>query len=179
MVQFTRLFFSLCLIVASFAVTTKRTVAQIEADLASISTQVTALDNDVKGFPASGLAGALNINTAATNLESGLNTGTSDVKANGPLDEADGTTILNDVLAIEPVIIDALTRIAAEEPEFAALPVAGIPALVLEDLETLKADIDEFVEAIMSTGPADLAGQATSIRNAIDAAFATAIAAFS
>ncbi|KAF7349340.1 Hydrophobic surface binding protein [Mycena sanguinolenta] len=197
MVQFTRSFFSLCLVAASFAVPTKRTVAQVEADIANIATQVTALDNDIKGFPASGLVGALNINTASTNLETTLNTATTDVKNTGAVDEADATTILNSVKAIQPVIIDGLTRISTEEPAFVnntpfrrrlefliymhrrLLPVAGIPALVLLDLQTLKTDTDAFGAALISAAPADLKAEATSILSAIDGAFATAIAAFS
>ncbi|KAJ7243178.1 hydrophobic surface binding protein A-domain-containing protein [Mycena haematopus] len=179
MVQFTRSLFSLCLIAASFALPAKRTVAQIESDIASISTQVTALDNDIKGFPASGLVGALNIHNAAGSLETTLNTGTSDVEANGPFDEADGTTILNSVQAIEPVILDALSRLATEEPSFAALPIGGIPALVLADLKTLKADTDAFAAALIAAAPADLKAAATTIQSNIDAGFAAAIAAFS
>ncbi|KAJ6492998.1 hydrophobic surface binding protein [Mycena sanguinolenta] len=179
MVQFTRSFFSLCLIAASFAVPTKRTVAQVEADIANIATQVTTLDNDIKGFPASGLVGALNINTASGNLETTLTGATTDVKNTGPVDDADGTTILNAVKVIQPVIIDGLTRISTEKAAFAALPVAGIPALVLLDLQNLKTDTDAFGAALIAEAPADLKPVATSILSAIDAAFATAIAAYS
>ncbi|KAF7349330.1 Hydrophobic surface binding protein [Mycena sanguinolenta] len=175
MVQFTRSFFSLCLIAASFAVPTKRTVAQIEADLTSISTQVTALDNDIKGFPDS----ALTTLAAMGLLGTSLNIGTSNMKATGPLNEADATTILNSMQAIEPVIIDALTKLTAEEPAFAGLPLGGLSALVLQDLQTLKDDTDAFAAALEAAAPANLKAEATSIQSAIDAAFATAIAAFS
>lgn len=37
----------------------KRTVAQVEADIANISSQVTSLDTAINAFPGSGLAGAL------------------------------------------------------------------------------------------------------------------------
>ncbi|KAF7358777.1 Hydrophobic surface binding protein [Mycena sanguinolenta] len=179
MVQFTRSFFSLCLIAASFALPTKRTVAQVEADIASVSSQVTTLDNDIKGFPASGLLGALNIDTAANTLESRLNTATSDVKANGALDEADATTILNSVQAIEPVILDALSRLAADEPSAAALPIPGVPGLILSELQTLKTDADAFFAALIAAVPADLQAEATTIQTNIDAGFASAIAAYS
>ncbi|KAK7046608.1 hydrophobic surface binding protein [Favolaschia claudopus] len=180
MVQFTRSLFSLCLVAAAFATPLfKRTVAQVESDIASISSQVTTLDNNIKGFPASGLAGALGIHTAATNLETTLNTGTNDVKATPAFSESDGQTILNSVQAIEPVILDALAQITAKKADFDALPIGGLPALILQDLKTLKADTDAFSGALIVNAPADLKSQATTIQTNIDAGFASAIAAYS
>ncbi|KAF7349324.1 Hydrophobic surface binding protein [Mycena sanguinolenta] len=176
MVQFTRLFVSLCLIAASASAPTKRTVAQVEADIAKISSQVTALDNDIKGFPASGLPGVLNIHSTAQSLQSNFKTATSDVKANGAFNEADGTTILNDVLPIQPVLIGALSHIAAQKPAFANVP--GAPSLILSDLRTLKTDEDAFGAALIAAAPADLEAQAVAIQNAIDTAFDKAIAAY-
>ncbi|KAJ6571645.1 hydrophobic surface binding protein A-domain-containing protein [Mycena capillaripes] len=179
MVQFSRLFFSLSLVAAAFATPVKRTVAQVEADIASISSQVTTLDNDIKGFPASGLAGALGIHAAAGTLGSTLNTGTTDVTNTGTVSEADGATILSSVQAFEPTILDALTQITAKQPNFAALPIGGIPALVLQDLKNLKTSTDGFSGALIAAAPADLKAQATAIQTAIDAAFSKAITAFS
>lgn len=65
MVQLSRLLLSLALVAASLATPLKRTVAQIEADLATLQSQVTSLDNNIKGFPASGLTGALVFPAAA------------------------------------------------------------------------------------------------------------------
>jgi hypothetical protein len=42
--------------------------------------------------------------------------------------------------SIEPIIIDALNAIITKKPAFAALPVAGIPALVKSDLTILFND---------------------------------------
>ncbi|KAF7349328.1 hypothetical protein MSAN_01722400 [Mycena sanguinolenta] len=153
MVQFTRLFVSLCLIAASVSSPTKRTAAQVEADIAKISSQATAWDKDIKGFPDSGMLGFLKIDLAAESLESSLKTATSDVKANGALSEADGTTILSEVQAILPVILDALARLTAEKPSFAALLVPGIPAVVLADLKALNASTDAFANALLAAAP--------------------------
>ncbi|KAJ7637249.1 hydrophobic surface binding protein [Mycena polygramma] len=179
MVHFSPLLVSLSLVAASLATPVKRTVAQVEADIASISTQVTTLDNDISAFPASGLAGALSIHTAAGTLESTLNTGTSDVTATGTFSEADGTTILHAVEAIEPTILDALSQITAKQADFAALPIGGLPALILQDLKTLKTDTDAFAAALIAAAPADLKTEATTISTNIDAGFDTAIAAYS
>jgi flagellar motor component MotA len=59
MVQFSGFLVSLLLLTASLATPLKRTVAQIEADIASITTQVTVLHSAVQDFPASGVVGAL------------------------------------------------------------------------------------------------------------------------
>ncbi|KAJ7752474.1 hydrophobic surface binding protein [Mycena maculata] len=178
MVYFSRLFLSLSLVAASLAAPAKRTVAQVEADIATISSQVTALDNDINGFPASGLLGALDIHSAAGTLETALDQATSDVTATGPLDEADGTTILNAVEAIEPTIINALTSISTKQADFAAEPISGLSALVLVDLQTLQTDTDGFGNALIANAPADLVATAQTILANINAAFSTAIAAY-
>ncbi|KAJ7027979.1 hydrophobic surface binding protein [Mycena alexandri] len=181
MVYFSRLLLSFSLLAVGLASPVKRTVAQVEADIASISSQVTTLDNAINAFPATGgsLTAALAIHTDATNLETTLNKGTTDVKATGTVDDADGNTILNSVTAFEPTILDALKGIAAKEPAFAALPIGGIPALILADLKTLRTDTGAFAQALIAAAPADLKSEATTIANTIDAGFATAIAAYS
>ncbi|KAJ7727764.1 hydrophobic surface binding protein [Mycena metata] len=181
MVQFSRFLLSLSLLAVGLASPVKRTVAQVEADIASISAQVTTLDNNINAFPNTGgsLVAALAIHTDATSLETTLNQGTTDVKSTGTFDETDGNTILNSVEAFEPTILDALKGIAAKEPAFAALPIGGIPALILADLKTLRTDTAAFAQALIAAAPTDLKSEATTIANTIDAAFAAAIAVYS
>ncbi|KAJ7135877.1 hydrophobic surface binding protein [Mycena epipterygia] len=180
MVQLSRLLFTFSLFAASFTTPVKRTVAQIEADIATIKTQVTTLDTAINAFPNTGgtLLAALTIHTDATTLEGTLNQGTTDVKATGTVDEADGTTILNSVIAIEPIILDALKGIAAKQPAFAALPIGGIPALILQDLQNLKLNTTNFATALIAAAPTDLKTEATAILNNITTGFNTAIAAY-
>ncbi|KAJ7663635.1 hydrophobic surface binding protein [Mycena rosella] len=180
MVQFSRLIFLLSLFAAAFATPAKRTVVEVEADITSISTQVTTLDNAIKAFPATGgsLVAALTIHTDATSLETTLNQGTSDLKATGALGETVGRIILSAVEAFEPIILDALTQIAAKQPAFAALPIGGIPALILQDLQTLKTDTVAFANALIADLPADLKAEATTLANNITNGFNTAIAAY-
>ncbi|KAJ7487852.1 hydrophobic surface binding protein [Mycena latifolia] len=180
MVQFSRLLLSFSLLAVAVTSPVKRTVAQVEADIATISTQVTALDNAINAFPNTGgsLAAALAIHTDATSLETTLNKATTDVTSTGTVDEADGRTILNSVEAFEPTILDALKGIAAKEPAFAALPIGGIPALILQDLQTLKTDTINFSNALIANAPSDLKSEATDLTNNITAGFNTAIAAY-
>lgn len=56
MVQISSKFFTLGVFVLGVSAISlpKRTVAQVESDLAAISTQVTALDTDINAFPDTG-----------------------------------------------------------------------------------------------------------------------------
>ncbi|KAJ7624910.1 hydrophobic surface binding protein [Roridomyces roridus] len=178
MVQLSRFFFAASLVLASFATPTKRTVAQVEADIATITTQVNSLNSSINAFPASGLVGALGINTASGNLNTAVQQGTTDGTTPQPVSEADGTTILNSVQAVQPTILQALTAIATKKAAFAALPIAGIPALVLQDLQALNTSTVAFAASLIAAAPADLKAKATAIESAIVSAFATAIAAY-
>ncbi|KAJ7433195.1 hydrophobic surface binding protein [Mycena latifolia] len=180
MVRFPRLLFSFSLLTAAFTTPVKRTVAQIEADIAAISTQVSALDTSINAFPNTGgsLVAALGIHSAATALESTLNQAPTDIIATGPVNETEGRIILNMVEALEPTILDALKGTAAKEPAFAALPIGGIPALILQDLVTLKPDAVNLVTALITIPPADLQAEAIQLRNNITEGFDTAIAAY-
>lgn len=76
----TGLFLLLSVVTATSAIPTKRTVAQVEADIADIVTQVDALDSSINAFPATGgsLLAALAIHSSATTLISTLQTATTD-----------------------------------------------------------------------------------------------------
>jgi hypothetical protein len=70
------LFLSVSLVTIVFGNLLKRTVTQIEGDIANISSLVNILCDDINGFPASGLAGALVINAAAYPSRPGLHAAT-------------------------------------------------------------------------------------------------------
>ncbi|KAJ6490442.1 hydrophobic surface binding protein [Mycena vulgaris] len=171
-------FLALPLLASAFATPGKRTVAQVEAEIRTISTQFTSLDTAINGFPASGLVGALGIHTAAGTLETPVNQGTTDVKATGTFSEADGATILNSMQAIEPIILDALKGITTKKAAIDSQPITRLSALVLQDLTTLSPDINAFTAALVAAAPADLNAQAIAIQNAIAQAFGNAIAAY-
>ncbi|THH14456.1 hypothetical protein EW146_g5882 [Bondarzewia mesenterica] len=176
----------------------KRTVAQVESDISNINDQVNSLNTAIEAFPDSGgsLSEALAIHTSATNLETAINSATSDtqaiylhdltlhssslidVQATDPFSDADGQTILSQVQALEPNITSALQNIVEKKPAFEALPIGGIPALVEQDLQTLESDTSAFANALIANTPADLLDQANSIKSDIDSAFATAVAAY-
>ncbi|KAJ7362334.1 hydrophobic surface binding protein [Mycena albidolilacea] len=181
MVQITRFLTVLSVAAAGLALTVKRDAATVEADIAKISTQVTTLDNAIEAYPLTGgtLLNALTIHTDATTLITTLNGAVTDVTATSQLSEADGRTILSSVEAIEPTILDALTNIVVKKPAFAALPIGGLPALILQDLKNLKTATVAFANGLVSIAPADLVAEATQLSSNITAAFDPAIAAYS
>ncbi|KIY67633.1 hydrophobic surface binding protein [Cylindrobasidium torrendii FP15055 ss-10] len=186
-----------CLATLGFASPVKRDVATVEADIANIDTQVTALQASIDAFPATGgtLVNALAIHTSATNLISTIDGATADTKATDAFSEEEGTTILGLVEALEPKIFGSLTSIADKKPAFEcaypalrlvtvlttreALPIGGVPAIVLQDIKNLDTSTAAFADALIANSPADLATEANAIKDDIAAAFDTAIAVYS
>ncbi|KAF8885357.1 hydrophobic surface binding protein A-domain-containing protein [Infundibulicybe gibba] len=175
--------FSTTLVFASLALTgfaapnVKRTVAQVEADIAKISAQLTTLDNAIKAFGTSkSLVQALAIHTDATTLVTDINTGTTDVKATAtPIAEADGQAILTAVGGLETPITTALNDITGQKANIAALPIGGIPALVCQDLKNLQTATAAFAASLVAAAPTDLKTQATTLANTINGQLTTGV----
>ncbi|KDR66234.1 hypothetical protein GALMADRAFT_81133 [Galerina marginata CBS 339.88] len=172
--------FLISVISVGIATPLRRTVDQVQADIATISTKVTALDKAINAFPLTGgsLIAALGIHNSAVTLIGTLKTATADVIATGPLGEDDGRAVLSAVEAVEPIIDDSLIGIVAKKPAFQALPIGGLPALILQDLTFLKGNTSAFSDALIASAPADLVDEATTLRDDIVAAFDPAIAAY-
>ncbi|KAF8586006.1 hypothetical protein K439DRAFT_1659918 [Ramaria rubella] len=156
----------------------KRTVAKVEADISAISADITKLNNAINAFTSESLSDALAIHTQVITLEAAINTGTTDVQSTGAVDEADATTILNAVEAIQPTIIEALHTFITKKTLFENLPLAGATNLIRSDLSTLNTNTSAFEDALVAKAPKDLQANATAIKTAIDAAFSAAIAAY-
>ncbi|KAL0577781.1 hypothetical protein V5O48_004209 [Marasmius crinis-equi] len=175
-----KFFTVLTLAALALATPLKRTVAQVEADIAQISSQVNALDSSINAFPNSGgtLAQALAIHNSATTLVTTIQKGTTDVNATPQPSEADSQTILNSVQAIVPAITSGLQAIVAKKPAFDALPLGGVSALVKQDLANLATATTGFENGLIAKAPADLKSQAQNIANTVNAALASAQAAY-
>ncbi|KAG6857272.1 hypothetical protein H0H87_007105 [Tephrocybe sp. NHM501043] len=126
------------LIVTSASMLLKRTVSQVEADIAGISNQTTSLNNAIKSFANSSAS-------AAVALREALST--------GAVSETDARTILTSVEAFEPTIIDTLTNIVSNKAALQALTLGGIPALVLSDLRTLNTSTAAFESSLLAAAP--------------------------
>lgn len=97
------------------------------------------------------------IHSDATTLNTTIASATTDVKAvPTPVAESDADTIIGDVEAFEPTIIDALTVIITKKPLFDALPLGGVSALVSSDLVALNASTSGFGAALIAAAPVSL-----------------------
>lgn len=70
-----------------------------------------------------------------------------------PVAESDADTILSDVEAFQPTIIDALKEIVIKKPIFDGLPLGGVSALVKQDLATLNTSTSAFEAALIAAAP--------------------------
>ncbi|PPQ77993.1 hypothetical protein CVT26_015899 [Gymnopilus dilepis] len=174
--------YSLALVLSFITASFASTVAEVEADLQTISTQTSALDNAITSFPNTGgsLLMALDIHSDAVELGSSIDQGTEDTNGvpTKPFSNTDANVILLAVENIQPVILDTLTDIVAKKPAFAGLPIGGVTALILQDLQNLNASTSNLESALISATPTSLLPVASSIKSTIDAAFVTAIAAY-
>ncbi|KAF9473026.1 hydrophobic surface binding protein [Pholiota conissans] len=170
------------LTILSFSAAALATVVKIEADITTLSTAVTSLDKSINAYPNTGgtVAGALVIHTEAQGLINDLGTATTDIQAtSGLLSLSDGKTILSSVQAIQPVILDALTVLVKKKAALQALPLGGVPAIVLADLKSLNTTAVKFADSLLKICPSALLPQATSIRDSVAVGFSGAIAGYS
>jgi len=155
----------------------KRDAATVVADLGTVSSDTTTLDNAVLAFSntAGSLGDALAIHGDVTTLESAITKTTSDVKASGTFDEADGKAVLAAIQSLEPLILKTLSDTVAKEPGFNRI---ASDFIVESDLQGLQTDTEALESALLAAAPTDLLPSATPIVNAINAAFTSAVAAF-
>ncbi|KAJ6525983.1 hydrophobic surface binding protein [Mycena capillaripes] len=180
MVQFTRYLVVLSVAAGGLAAC-KRDVATVEADIDTLVRQVTSFDNAIVAFlPTSGsVDDALAIHADAISIINTLNTAASDVEASGDFSEDDATVILSAIEASVPTVLGSLTDIIDKKPAFEALPVCGIPALFLQDLQGLQNASVGFGNALINTAPDTLVANFTALTNNIAAAFDPAITVYS
>jgi len=165
------------LLIPSFAAT----VADVKTDIATISTDLTNLDNTIKAFanPGGTLAQALAIHTSSMTLNNAVTKTTSDTNTvPAPISETDGRALLDLLEALEPKIDAALTDLSSRHAAFVALPLGGVPALVKSDLATLNTSTTALEAALIAKAPADLLTESNALKTRINAAFAAAIAVF-
>ncbi|KAJ7091843.1 hydrophobic surface binding protein [Mycena epipterygia] len=180
MVQVTRALAILSSAALSLAAVLKRDAATVEADLAVLTSQATALNNAVQAFPLTGgtLAEAIAIHTNTVNVISTLNTAASDEQAAGAFSEADGGAILSVLEGSEPIILDFLQSIVVKKPAFEEV-FPGVTVLILQDLEDYQSVGIAFVNTLFNNVPADLDARVAQFRNNTISAFAVAIDAYS
>ncbi|KAF7349333.1 hypothetical protein MSAN_01722900 [Mycena sanguinolenta] len=164
MVQFTRSFFSLCLIAASFAGPTKRTVAQVEADIANISNQLTALKDAINSLPDSDLVGAL-VFTTASFVQLGPST--------KPMVKPSWSMRLK---ISRPMLKLRWEHLTKKESKFKSLGLSGIVKTTVSGLKTSTDEFSATLAAIVTK--TDMQAISAASRR-IDAEFNKTLAVFS
>lgn len=148
---------------------------QVDADIKSISTLVTSLQNDVKyvtaGIP--GLPWALQVQQDAIALGDMINQGTKDANASAAFGGGGSLDIGLSLISLEPTITQTLQAVAAKNTSFGDL---GL--IVQYSLTQLKADTDKFASAVVAKLDGLEGGIAPGVVQAIDKAFDDAIAAY-
>ncbi|KAF3391679.1 hypothetical protein F1880_007726 [Penicillium rolfsii] len=156
----------------------RRDAAQVGNDITEkIKPEIKTLYNDVQGFPASGLTGALTFQKDAQVLITTVNDATHDVKSSGSFSEDDGETILADLQMLTSPLLGTLSALASQADAWEKIPTG--PALVLSDLKGLNATFVDFVNALLAASPADQAPSITSFKTQMVGGFIAAIDAYS
>ncbi|KAJ7613556.1 hydrophobic surface binding protein, partial [Roridomyces roridus] len=157
MVQISRFLALASLIATGFTMPAKGTLAQLEADIATTLSELTSLYNQIDDFPQTGLYGARKIDASVKQFIPTLNKCTADIKTLPlPISEADGNAILTSLEPLQAPIFGALTDIIDKKAGFAALPVPGFPAIILQDLKNLNVSVPAFWIELISVMPDDL-----------------------
>lgn len=156
----------------------RRDPATVDNDITQkISPQITQLNNDISGFPASGVNGALTINADVKTLVSIVEGTISDIKETGFFGAAPGLTILNDIQSLVPTLEAALTQIESQYEAWAGIP--GGTSLILSDLQSLNTVFTYFLNAVNAAEPLLLKAGGLAIQTQLAGAFDSAIAVYS
>ncbi|PSR87264.1 hydrophobic surface binding protein A-domain-containing protein [Coniella lustricola] len=153
-----------------------RDVSTVLANLETIDEDTNSLTSALTTWGGDAL-GALTIGADVNTIEADVNSATAEADTEAQADSADSTTILDYTSGtLGPDIIAALDALTAHQADFASL---GLTADVLQDLQTLQADVDALGAALVTLASDDTQAEATTIVAEVDAAFASAEAVFS
>ncbi|KAE8343225.1 hydrophobic surface binding protein A-domain-containing protein [Aspergillus arachidicola] len=156
----------------------RRDATTVQNDITQkMGPQITQLNNDVSGFPASGLTGALAINNDVQELVSIVKNTISDIQNTGSFGTVSGTTILADIQNLVPTFLATLVTLDSQYEAWAGIP--GGTALVLSNLQSLNTVFTDFTNAVNAAEPFFLKPGGIAIQTQITAAFTTAIAEYS
>ncbi|KAG8162594.1 hypothetical protein KVR01_008359 [Diaporthe batatas] len=152
----------------------KRTPAQVEADIADISSDLTSFNTAINAFTGS-LIQALSLLTSYNNLASAITTATSQVTSTGALAAADSATIYADVQSLTAQITDTLGDATAKQSVVAS---SGYTSSVCDALSTLSADSDAFFTALEGTINSAYTSQVDALQATVASGFASTISTY-
>ncbi|KAI3396070.1 hypothetical protein diail_487 [Diaporthe ilicicola] len=152
----------------------RRTAAEIEADIATASSDLTSFDTAINGFTGS-LIQALSLLTSYNSLASAITTATSDVTSTGALAASDSATIYTAVSSLTDQITDTLSDATAKESVVAS---SGYTSSVCSALSTLSTDADAFFTALEGTIDSAYTSEVDALQSTVASGFASTISAY-
>jgi ethanolamine utilization microcompartment shell protein EutS len=156
----------------------RRDVITVQNDITQkLGPSLNTLNNDVNGFPKSGLSGAVAIQGDIASVVSVLERTVSDIKSTGQFGTVSGTTILADIQVLVIIYLASLVNIANQAPSWH--DIQGGQALILGQLRSWNTATTHFLDAIISSQPLLLKAGGLAIKAQLTGAFTTAIAAYS
>src|SRR5690349_9339176 len=94
-----------------------RDVVTVQNDITQkIGPEMNTLNNDVNGFPASGLTGAMAIHRDIQLLVNTLGTAVSNIRSTGSFGTVSGTTILGDIQQLVPTLLATVVNLGIQAP---------------------------------------------------------------
>ncbi|OJJ42527.1 hypothetical protein ASPZODRAFT_137167 [Penicilliopsis zonata CBS 506.65] len=160
---------------ASASPIARRDAATVLSDLETVLSDTEALESSVSSWTGSLLAG-LEILVEYDDLKSALDTAITDAAATSTLSDADSSSITSEIETLGPVIIATLDAITDKESDAADDGVASDLLSSIETLQTKTSTLAADLEAIATTTDAETIA---SVLSSVDAAFSSAIAAYS
>ncbi|EME80554.1 uncharacterized protein MYCFIDRAFT_212079 [Pseudocercospora fijiensis CIRAD86] len=132
--------------------------SQVYNDLTSINGKVQSLTASVNSWNGADLAGALPINTAASDLKSEIDTATANTPSYPEISDAEADAILNFIDSnLKPSVKAAADAVSAKAGNFKAVGVASIVSSTLADL---KASTQAYGNALIAKAPSGVKSQA-------------------
>ncbi|KAL7272354.1 hypothetical protein RUND412_004845 [Rhizina undulata] len=153
----------------------KRDATTVQSDLSTISTDIDTLSSAIISYTGD-LIGALTVAVAANTLNTDVQKGTVDTTASSDFDITDSLSVTSAALTLTPKLITTLNEWILKEPSFAQI---SLNALVALQLTMLKTSSDNLSSALQNKTQAIDKLLIAAAQTNVDAAFETAIAAYS
>lgn len=158
------------------AVISPRDAAKVYGDLQTINTDNGKVKDAANKYNG-GVANAIPIVNAASQLDKDIKAGTDDAKAAGQVSQADAQKIIDYInKTLEPGIVATLKALENKKAKFDS---DGLTKTVHDQLVSLKKDTDGLGAALVADTPSSLKSQANAAQAKIDSDFDGAIKFFS
>ncbi|KAK1147205.1 hypothetical protein N8T08_001944 [Aspergillus melleus] len=162
-------------VITSSPVLATRDASAVKTDLAKIATDLDTLTTAVNDFTG-GLTAALAIQTKEQAVENDIDKATTDTNAASAFTGAESSAITTALLGLEPNIDSSLGALVSKKSLFVS---AGVDSVVQLDLQNLKTKTDTLSTALQKKVTAADKATIASKTVELDAAFESALAAFS